>query len=228
VTEAGSRAADTRAAEARAIDARAIEARAAGLWLAAQQEIARRSAHEDKNALTGAVVNLEVVRARLARPGAPAEAATGFAETAASQFERVTAYVEALINLARPAHEPADVAAVLRSLHPLLEAAATAHDIQLSVTTFEPGARATSTDAQVTRLVLVAALLAATGRGAHSAECHAALDEEACPAVVVVRVARDGMPPPLDDAVAAVAAEAGVRIAPAPDAITLTFPAAAG
>ena len=210
---------------------RAADQQTAGLWLAAQHEIVRRAAHEVKNALNGVAVNLEVVRGRLARPGAPADSAAAFADTATGQLERVTAYVEALLALARPAREPADVPAVLHSLQPLLEAAATAHDIQLSLTTFEPATQATSADPQVTRLVLVAALLAATERGARAAGCHAALGE-AVPgggaSAVVVRVARDGTAPTLDDEVAVAATRSGIHLERAPDALTLTFPAVAG
>jgi hypothetical protein len=119
---------------------------------------------------------------------------------------------------------------VLNSLHPLLEAAATAHDIELSLTTFEPATRATSADAQVTRLVLVAALLAATERGARAAGCHAALGD-AIPGGaerVVVRIVRDGTAPTLDDEVAVAATRSGIHLEHAPDALTLTFPALVG
>jgi hypothetical protein len=59
-------------------------------WLAGLRSIVRGSVHETRNALNGLVVNLEVVRSRLAR-AAPAvsekDEVLSFAEQAASQAE---------------------------------------------------------------------------------------------------------------------------------------------
>jgi len=59
-------------------------------WLAGLRGIVRSSVHETRNALNGLVVNLEVVRSRLAR-AAPAasekDEVLSFAEQAASQAE---------------------------------------------------------------------------------------------------------------------------------------------
>jgi len=59
-------------------------------WLAGLREIVQGSVHETRNALNGLVVNLEVVRSRLAR-AAPAasekDEVLSFAEQAASQAE---------------------------------------------------------------------------------------------------------------------------------------------
>jgi hypothetical protein len=59
-------------------------------WLAGLRDIVRGSVHETRNALNGLVVNLEVVRSRLAR-AAPAtsekDEVLSFAEQAASQAE---------------------------------------------------------------------------------------------------------------------------------------------
>ncbi|HYN82741.1 MAG TPA: hypothetical protein VES88_14730 [Gemmatimonadaceae bacterium] len=63
--------------------------------------IARRSVHESRNALNGLVVNVEVVRSRLARSGNN-EDVLAFAESAAAQGEasvRMTEGVGALLSL---------------------------------------------------------------------------------------------------------------------------------
>jgi hypothetical protein len=183
--------------------------------------------------LNGVAVNLEVVRSRLARAGATAEAAAPFAASAGDQLERVSGFVEALLALARPARAPADVAALLRGLAALLEPVAAASHIPWELTTYEsgePGARATRVDAQAARLVLAAALLSATAPGAGGVVCAASLDGpgDGDPDAVVVRITSGGRAPPLGEDVAQAAAAAGVGVRVAPDALTLTFPSAAG
>jgi signal transduction histidine kinase len=94
----------------------ARDARAVSGWLAAQQDVAGRAAHELKNTLNGVAVNLEVVRSRLARPGVQPEQVHRFAEAAADQLERLTRQVEALLGLVRAGGAPADVGAVAAQL----------------------------------------------------------------------------------------------------------------
>lgn len=74
-------------------------------WLAGLRDIVRGSVHETRNALNGLVVNLEVVRSRLAR-AAPAvsekDEVLSFAEQAASQAEaasKLSEGVGALLSL---------------------------------------------------------------------------------------------------------------------------------
>ena len=93
------------------------------LWLSVFTGAADRVAHGLKNLLNGVAVNLEVVRMRTARGGESAAAAATFASTAATEFERVTEAVEALLALARPEREPVDVATVLGRIAALLGAA---------------------------------------------------------------------------------------------------------
>jgi hypothetical protein len=65
------------------------------------RNVARRSVHESRNALNGLVVNLEVVRSRLARSGDP-EDLLAFAEHAAAQGEasvQITEGLGALLSL---------------------------------------------------------------------------------------------------------------------------------
>jgi hypothetical protein len=62
------------------------------------REIIRRAGHEIRNALNGVAVNVEVVRSRVAREGAPAEIAS-FAERAGTQIGEATALTNGLLSL---------------------------------------------------------------------------------------------------------------------------------
>ena len=64
-------------------------------WLPRLRDLTRRSAHETRNALNGLVVNLEVVRSRLARSGGD-DTILPFAEQAASQAEESVKLSEAV------------------------------------------------------------------------------------------------------------------------------------
>ena len=74
-------------------------------WLPGLRDIIRRSVHETRNALNGVVVNIEVVRSRLARAaagGATQQEILSFAEQAASEAEvaaRLNEGVGALLSL---------------------------------------------------------------------------------------------------------------------------------
>jgi signal transduction histidine kinase len=85
-------------------------------WLASQQALAGRAAHELKNTLNGVAVNVEVVRSRLARPGVQPEQVQRFAEAASSQLEQLTRQVEALLALTRAPHDPVDLGTIVRQL----------------------------------------------------------------------------------------------------------------
>ena len=203
----------------------------AALWLATQQALASRTAHEIKNTLNGVAVNLEVVRSRLGRSPATAASAT-FAETASQQFEVLTRQTEALLSLVRPVRAPADVAELVAQLAALLEAAAERDGARLVVETTEGGA-VTVVDGAVVRLVVASALLAAieavaparsvaAGAGQEWPEvrCEVTVDER-CPRFVVRKDGDAAVALPAD--VARVAADAGVRVA-VEGGLTLSFP----
>jgi signal transduction histidine kinase len=97
-------------------DSSARTARVDAGWLAAQQALAGRAAHELRNTLNGVAVNVEVVRSRLARPGVQPEQVQRFAEAASDQLELLTRQVEALLSLTRASRGPADVGGVIRQL----------------------------------------------------------------------------------------------------------------
>lgn len=94
------------------------------LWLQALERVAARAAHEIKGALNGVAVNLEVVRARSAKPDAPAAAVASFAGVAAGQLEAVVDMSEAMLQLTRAPRVPVDVATAARRLAALLRPAA--------------------------------------------------------------------------------------------------------
>jgi hypothetical protein len=192
----------------------ALHDRVARLWLATLHEIARRAAHEVKNALNGVAVNLEVVRGRLSRPGATADGAVRFATTASEQFERVSAFAEALLALSRPARAPADVGAQLHTLRTLLAVGALGD----GAGALRPGDGVSGADAEVARLVLGAALLATAGDGGAGPAAAAVLADGG------VRVRLAGVAPALDPQVAGVARDAGIDVDLGADGITLTFP----
>lgn len=187
----------------------ARDERAAAGWLAAQQDVAGRAAHELKNTLNGVAVNLEVVRSRLARPGVQPEQVQRFAEAAVDQLDQLTRQVEALLALTRAAREPVDVGATVRQLLALRPP-----DTTVSLA---PGdAPLTSADPALVRLALASALRA----GVPSIDATA--DGRA-------RVRVDGAGP-LDPATLALLAPAGVDAThegPPEGAPTLTliFPA---
>ena len=72
-------------------------------WLQALQSLATRVAHEIRNPLNAVSVNLEVVRSRCERESVEPRAVLPFATAAASELERVSRLIDALLSLARPA-----------------------------------------------------------------------------------------------------------------------------
>ncbi len=182
---------------------------AAARWLATQQEVAERAAHDLKNTLNGVAVNLEVVRSRLARPGVQPEQVQRFAESAAQQLELLTTQVEALLAVTRAPREPADVGATAAQLLALRPGPHGNQDRHPAAFTAASGT--------LVRLLLAAAL----GRGA---TCDVTLDPDGRPRA---RCAPAG---PLDSDLRELALAGGVETAhdAPPDgapALTLIFPA---
>lgn len=134
----------------------------AGLWSFALQSLAARAAHEINNALNGAIMNVEVVKAR-ARPGADAGAAATFAEAAADQLDLSARLVTPLLALARPHRGTLDVASVARDAVALLAPAAAHHGLQVEID--GASACAVGGDPTAVRLAVVASLLALSEPG---------------------------------------------------------------
>jgi hypothetical protein len=136
------------------------------LWAATLQQVMQRAAHEMRNALNGATINLEVVRSRLIAGKTDLKSVGGFADAAYQQFEFATAWFESAMFLSRPhrGDGPADVAATLGHLAALLVPAAKADGIKLEVEGYQTSVT-TSAPPMAVRLALASGLLALIKEG---------------------------------------------------------------
>jgi signal transduction histidine kinase len=190
-------------------------------WSVAFRQLADRAAHEIKNPLNGAVVNVEVVRQRARRPGVEAPALAPFAEAAATELARAVEVVEALLALARPAPAAVDLGGALRQLAVVYHAVA-ARDGGCVTSEQTGGAAAEAdVDGDAARLVL-AAVLDEVARDAAAVHCTVGRRADA----VVVRVS-GGANRALPGTLPALAAEAGVALEHDGESIELRFPALA-
>lgn len=187
------------------------------LWLAALQEVINRGAHELKDALNGVALNLEVIRSRSSNPKASLNGLDAFAMAAAEQLELLSARTEAVLFLARPAREPADVAVTLMHLAALLVPAIKADGGSLSVDGYAKSAPTTA-PANATRLALAAGLLALTKEGGAS-RCRLESGAD-----TVVRFSHESAGTrSMDAAIAAAIAEHGIRQKSSGDDLLLVF-----
>ena len=188
-------------------------------WEGGFQRLVNRVAHDLRNPLNGAAVNLEVIRSRAARPGAGAEALSPFAEAAASELGRALRLIEALLALARPAPEPVDLEVLLQPLVVVYGSVAEAGGGTLTYQQ-APDSAATAVDGGAARLVL-AGLLDAAVAGESAVTC--TLDRHGGGATV--RVRREREPITVPKTIQSAAARAGLRLTAGPQEVTLTFPA---
>lgn len=179
-------------------------ARATRLWPAMLQRVADRAAHELKNPLNGAVLNVEVVRQRVQRSGTDASTLVPYAEAAASELTRAAVLVDALLALARPAHAPVDFVSVLDPLVTLYGAIAAQSGGEVHLEWAQDGALESEIDPDAVRAVLAAALDAAVAdvcvrcrverRGEHCAvSIRCAGRDIALPATIRRAMAHDGI-----------------------------------
>jgi signal transduction histidine kinase len=143
------------------------------LWLRTLEEVVNRAAHEVKDSLNGVSLNLEVIRSRstgVAANGQSLATFASFATSATEQLEQLSARTEAVLFLARPARDPADVALTLKHLASLLVPTAKSEGGSLTVDGYQRSAP-TAAPAQATRLALAAGLLMLTKEGGGS-RCH--------------------------------------------------------
>lgn len=176
------------------------------LWLRTLESVVSRAAHEVKDSLNGVSLNVEVLRTRARRPTSDPDGLAAFATSAAEQLELLTMRTEAVLFLARPAREPADVAQALRHLAALLIPAAKADGKRLAVDGYGRPAP-TEAPAQATRLALASGLLSLIDGGG-SGSCRLELDGE-----TVVRFSHESAGGcRLDPAVAAAIAGQRIRI----------------
>lgn len=99
------------------------------------ERLADDLAHEIKNPLHSMVINLEVLRRRLARLGPePSEELLRYAGVLSSELERVNRRVDLLLRMVRPhrdGEEPTTIAEVLEELHELVELECQRHEVTL-------------------------------------------------------------------------------------------------
>ena len=189
-------------------------------WLHALQRLADRAAHEIRNPLNGAVVNLEVVRHRAARPGADPAAIVSFAEAAAGELERATELVEALLALARSPGTPIDLWSVLRPLAALFSAIVASEGGRVSVDRPTDVSVETAADGEATRFALAATLEAMVAKPT-AVRCTI----ERLGGELAVHLRGDAGAPAIPESVRIAIAGAGVELRDAPYGITLLFSA---
>jgi len=191
------------------------------LWLEALQEVVNRAAHELKDSLNGVSLNLEVVRSRASSRVIDMESLAAFSTSAAEQLELLSLRAEAVLFLARPARDTADVAVTLRHLAALLVPATRAEGGRLTVQCQQVSAPTTAS-ARATRLALAATLLRFTDNGG-SARCTLEVAAE-----TVVRFSHESAGSVEPDAeVAAALAEQCIRMEKSGAELLMVFPVAA-
>ena len=187
------------------------------LWLATLQRLANRAAHDVRNALNGVAVNVEVVRSRAGR-GADGSAIAPFATAAAAQVEILSAQVDALMTLLRPAVGAVDLGALLGRLTALVQDTSGKEVITLDLPV-SSGAVSSGAGGDATRLAVAAALLAALEQPGRVV-CR--LGTDGTPTVYISSDA-GGAPVVAQDIIDTVTA-AGIQLRSSPEGITLTFP----
>ena len=129
------------------------------LWLSTLQRALGRASHDVKDALNGALVNIEVIRGRAGKPDAPAASIAPFADAAGQQLDRLTTLIEAVLALGRVEREPADVVVTLRRVATICSASASFADAQVTVEVGDLESAATAVPCDAVRLALAAPLL---------------------------------------------------------------------
>jgi nitrogen fixation/metabolism regulation signal transduction histidine kinase len=190
------------------------------LWCTAFQRLVDRAAHEVRNPLNGAAVNLEVLRSRSGRLGVDPATLTPFAEAAASELVRVTGLVEALLALARPTPSPVDLDVLVHPLVVLYRAVAVAGGGTLTFEREGTGSLTTDADPAQGRAVLAAVLDAAV-TGADGVRCALTAGVHG-PSVTV---ARSSAPVELPAVVRDAARQARLGVEAGPTEVRVTFPA---
>lgn len=192
-------------------------ARAAALWIDALEAVAGRAAHELRNALNGAAVNLEVVRSRSLKPTVTGDQLAPFAQSASGQLDQAAAAFEALVSLVRPTRAPADVGRLLGDPLALLRATAPPGAGVLQAPT--PGEWFTSANPSIARLVLTRLVMDGVAGGRFRSEAERVGD-------AIELVIRDVVPSPATLAALDVAAASGIGVRRLDaESLLLTFPA---
>jgi hypothetical protein len=191
------------------------------LWLDTLGSLCSRAAHEIKGALNGVVVNVEVVRSRSEKPEVTGASLHQYAQSASGQLDAVIAMTEAMLALTRPPRRPLGIAQTVRNVETLLGAAARADDKRVEMEGVVDSLGSTSADADVARLVIGAAFIAAVDASS-DVLCSAAPGAEA--AVLCWECRGGESAPSIDSAVVALAATEGIDIQRDGSRLSITFP----
>jgi hypothetical protein len=189
------------------------------LWLDTLQRICGRAAHEVKGALNGVSVNLEVVRARSAKPNASAAAVNRYAETASEQLGAVITMTDALLALARPVREPVELTPLVRRICALIMPAATADNRRFE---FEESddLGVSSANGDAVRIAIGGSIVDAVDGSTHVI-CRT---DGANGAPTIRLESCDGSVLTIRDEIVATATDAGIRIKAGTAGISITFP----
>lgn len=189
------------------------------LWLETLGVLVDRAAHEVKGALNGVVVNVEVVRSRSGKPDVSAASLQQFAESAAGQLDAVIGMTEAMLVLTRPPRRPLGVAQAVRHVEALIGPAARADDKRVELRGIVDALGSTSADADVARLVIGSAFIAAVDASS-AVVCDGTPGTDAA----VLCWECEGPLPPIDSAVLSLAAAEGIEVQGEGSRLSITFP----
>jgi signal transduction histidine kinase len=134
------------------------------LWLRSLQALTGHVAHDFKGALNGVSVNLEVVRTRSERPGAPAEQVRSFAVSAVDSLGVVIRMAGALLSLGRSGRGQAEVSTVAKQLGALLEDTLRSDGAKVEIQVDGGLSAATSAPLNAVRLALAEVMFASASR----------------------------------------------------------------
>ena len=193
------------------------------LWLDTLGVLCDRAAHEVKGALNGVMVNVEVVRSRSTKPDVTGASLHQYAQSASGQLDAVIALTEAMLALARPPRRPLSVAQAVRNVETLVGAAARADDKRVEMQGMVDAIGSTSADADVARLVIGAAFIAAVDASS-DVVCSATPGTDAAVLCWECRGSEAGGAPSIDLAVLSLATSEGIEIQRDGPRLSITFP----
>lgn len=190
------------------------------MWLDTLNQLCARASHDVKGALNGVSVNLEVVRSRAEKPGAPASAVSRYALAATQQLSQVIEMTEAVLAFARRAPDPFPLAPVLRRMTVLLRPGLETTGRTLELVEPLPDLGSTSVSGAAVRLAVGAALLATT-----EASGRVVCSGEKVDSVATICIDHGGAPvPSLRADMLERLREAGVRVQSSGPRITIAIP----
>lgn len=192
------------------------------MWADAYLKLVNRAAHDVRNPLNGAAVNVEVLRSRASRSDMTAASLAPFADAAAAELERTVKLVDALLAMARPAPYPVDLIALLQPLLIVYAEMALRQGGLLEVDLTEGTIIESAEQAEACRLIVASALEAAAARPG-AAALRMSEDDDG----VMLTVRSEAGPLEIPPAVLRSAEEAAIRCHKIPEGVTILIQPAA-